>query len=199
MEDGNNTRQVKTPKSDRLKFCLSDVEVLKLADYAIKTEEHFSQKANKPRPMDMEWAKDGTDGQLYLIQARPETVTSQKRHDLLRQYQIKDKSKVLTTGRAIGNKIATGTARYISSKECLSKIKAGEVLVADTTSPDWGPVLKNAAAIVTNHGGRTCHAAIVARELGIPAVVGTNEATNKIADRQTITVSCAEGDVGENI
>ena len=197
MEDGNNTRQVQTPKADRLKYCLNDADILKLADYAIKTEEHFSKKANKPRPMDLEWAKDGIDDQLYLIQARPETVASQKRYNLLEQYHIKEKGKVLVTGRAIGNKIATGTARYISSKDCLSKFKAGEVLVADTTSPDWGPVLKNAAAIVTNHGGRTCHAAIVARELDIPAVVGTNEATNKIVDRQTLTVSCAEGDVGK--
>ena len=197
MKDGNNTRQVQTSKTDRLNFCLNDTEILKLADYAIKTEEHFSQKANKPRPMDMEWAKDGIDDQLYLIQARPETVISQKKYNVLEQYHIKDKGKVLVTGRAIGNKIATGTARYISSKECLSKFKAGEVLVADTTSPDWGPVLKNAAAIVTNHGGRTCHAAIVARELDIPAVVGTNEATNKIVDQQSITVSCAEGDVGK--
>ena len=196
-KDGKATRQIPTSKADLQQFCLDDADVLKLADYAIKTEEHYSKKANKPRPMDMEWAKDGVDGQLYLIQARPETVTSQKRHDVLEQYQIKDKGKVLITGRAIGSKIATGTARFISSKEHLSEFEPGEVLVADSTSPDWGPVLKKAAAIVTNHGGRTCHAAIVARELGIPAVVGTNEATREIVDGQTITVSCAEGDVGK--
>ncbi len=196
-QDGKATRQIQTSKVDSQQFCLDDADVLKLADYAIKTEEHYSKKANKPRPMDIEWAKDGVDGQLYLIQARPETVTSQKRHDVLEQYHIKDKGKVLITGRAVGSKIASGTARYISNKDRLSEFEAGEVLVADMTSPDWGPVLKKAAAIITNHGGRTCHAAIVARELGIPAVVGTNEATRKIVDGQTITVSCADGDVGK--
>lgn len=184
------TRNVPTPKAERERFCLSDEEVLTLADYAIKVEDHYR------RPMDMEWAKDGLDGQLYLVQARPETVASQKRTTIWEEYRLSSPGKVLVSGRAVGNKIAVGKVRVIPEVARLSEFRPGEVLVADMTTPDWEPVMKTAAAIVTNRGGRTCHSAIVARELGVPAVVGTGEATEVLKDGQVVTVSCAEGDVG---
>jgi pyruvate,water dikinase len=194
------TRNVPTPKVDRQRFCISDDEVLILADYAVKVEQHYSQKAGHPMPLDMEWAKDGIDGNLYMIQARPETVASQKQVNLLEEYTLQGTAEILTTGRSVGEKIAKGKARIITDAEHLSEFKPGEVLVADMTTPDWEPVMKTAAAIVTNRGGRTCHAAIVSRELGIPAVVGTGNghgATSRIQDGQMVTVSCAEGDVGK--
>jgi pyruvate,water dikinase len=194
------TRNVPTPQADRQRFCISDNEVLILSDYAVKVEKHYSQKAGHPLPMDMEWAKDGTDGELYMIQARPETVASQKQENFLEEYKLQGTAEILTTGRSVGEKIATGKARIITGTHQLTSFKAGEVLVADMTTPDWEPVMKTAAAIVTNRGGRTCHAAIVSRELGIPAVVGTGNghgATSRIQDGQIVTVSCAEGDVGK--
>lgn len=191
------TRNVPTPKADRQRFCISDDEILLLADYAVKVEKHYSQKAGHPEPMDMEWAKDGKDGQLYMVQARPETVVSQRQTNILEEYVLKGTGKILATGRAVGEKIATGQAHIISDAAHLSKFKKGEVLVADTTTPDWEPVMKNAAAIITNRGGRTCHAAIVSRELGIPAVVGAENATKLIPDGKVVTVSCGEGDVGK--
>ncbi len=190
------TRNVPTPEADRQQFCVSDEEVLVLADYAIKVENHYSQKAGHPMPMDMEWAKDGQDGQLYMVQARPETVVSQRQKNVLEEYILKGTGKVLATGRAVGEKIASGKAHIISDAAHLAGFKKGEVLVADTTTPDWEPVMKSAAAIVTNRGGRTCHAAIVSRELGIPAVVGAENATRLVPDGKEVTVSCAEGDVG---
>jgi len=195
-DNGQATEQLATTDDDRQKFCISDEDVLKLADYAIKTEKYYSVKAGKPIAMDMEWAKDGVDSQLYLIQARPETVISQQHSNILEQYHLKDAGNVIVRGRAAGTKIAVGQARLITNKDHLSRFQAGEVLVADSTSPDWGLVFKKAAAIVTNRGGRTCHAAIVARELGIPAVIGTSDATQKIHDGQILTISCAEGEVG---
>ena len=174
------TRNVPTPNADRERFCISDEEVLTLADYAIKVEKHYSAKAGKPRPMDMEWAKDGIDGQLYMVQARPETVVSQRRGNVLETYALKAAGKVLASGRAVGEKIATGKVRIITDLAHLAEFKPGEVLVADTTTPDWEPVMKTAGAVVTNRGGRTCHAAIVARELGIPAVVGADNATTAL-------------------
>ncbi len=190
-------RNVPTPPEERERFCISDDEVLTLADYAIKVEEHYSQKAGHEMPMDMEWAKDGIDGKLYMIQARPETVASQKKGTILEEYVLKGTGKVLVTGRAVGAKIASGVAHVIPSVAHLSEFKPGEVLVADTTTPDWEPVMKTAAAIVTNRGGRTCHAAIVARELGIPAIVGAEGATEIIQTGTPVTVSCAEGEIGK--
>jgi pyruvate,water dikinase len=195
--EGASTKQEETLGIDKRRFCMSDEEVLILADYAIKTEKHYSLKAGEPRPMDMEWAKDGIDNQLYLIQARPETVISQQQDDVLEQYRLKQTGELIVRGRAAGNKIAIGKAKIITHENQLSDFKAGEVLVSESTSPDWGPVFKKAAAIITNRGGRTCHAAIVARELGIPAVIGTEDGTEKIYDGQLLTVSCAEGEVGE--
>ncbi|HEB99646.1 MAG TPA: phosphoenolpyruvate synthase, partial [Thiotrichales bacterium] len=190
------TRNVPVPEADRRRFCLDDEDVLTLADYAIKVERHYSAKAGHEKPMDMEWAKDGIDGQLYMVQARPETVESQKRGNILEQYHLKAEGEILARGYAIGTRIAAGRARYIRDVAHLHEFQPGEVLVADTTTPDWEPVMKTAAAIVTNRGGRTCHAAIVARELGIPAVVGTDDATQTIPDGETVTVSCAGGDEG---
>ncbi len=190
------TRNIPVPEVDRLHFCIDDQDVLTLADYAIKVEKHYSEKAGHDRPMDMEWAKDGIDGELYMVQARPETVESQKKGHILQQYHLKEEGEVLARGYAIGTKIATGNARYIRDVTHLKEFQAGEVLVADTTTPDWEPVMKTAAAIVTNRGGRTCHAAIVARELGIPAVVGCDDATVTIPDGEAVTVSCAGGDEG---
>jgi len=190
------TRNIPTPEADRLRFCIDDKDVLQLADYAIKIEQHYSDQAGHAKPMDMEWAKDGLDGKLYLVQARPETVTSQQKGTILEQFHLQGGGKILARGYAVGTHIATGRARYISDVAHLHEFKPGEVLVADTTTPDWEPVMKQAAAIVTNHGGRTCHAAIVARELNIPAVVGCGDATDNIPDDETITVSCAGGDEG---
>jgi pyruvate,water dikinase len=190
------TRNVPTSQNEREHFCLTDSDVLTLADYAVKVEAHYSQKVGESRPMDMEWAKDGLDGQLYMVQARPETVSSQKKGQVLEEYLLKTRGQVLATGRAVGAKIASAPVRFIADVAHLSTFRPGEVLVADTTTPDWEPVMKQAAAIVTNRGGRTCHAAIIARELGIPAIVGTDNATTVLQDGAVITVSCAEGDKG---
>jgi len=190
------TRNVPTAETERRQFCIGDQDVLTLADYAIKIEKHYSAKAGQPRPMDMEWAKDGIDGTLYIVQARPETVASQRQGMLLERYTLKSKADTLTTGRAVGSKIAAGNARVITKLEQLADFKPGDVLVADMTTPDWEPVMKIASAIVTNRGGRTCHAAIIARELGVPAVIGCDNATTVIQDQSLVTVSCAEGDVG---
>ena len=191
------TRNVPTAKADRERFCISDEEVLTLADFAMKVEKHYSAKAGKARPMDMEWAKDGTDGQLYMVQARPETVTSQRRGNVLETYNLVASGQLLVSGRSVGEKISTGTVRIVRDLAHLAEFRPGEVLVADTTTPDWEPVMKTAGALVTNRGGRTCHAAIVARELGIAAVVGADNATIALKTGDTVTVSCAEGDVGK--
>jgi pyruvate,water dikinase len=191
------THNVPTPEADRQQFCISDDKALVLADYAVKVEKHYSDKAGHHMPMDMEWAEDGVDGQLYMVQARPETVVSQRAGKTLEEYILKGSGDVLATGRAVGEKIATGKAHIIQNTAHLPEFKKGEVLIADTTTPDWEPVMKIAAAIVTNRGGRTCHAAIVSRELGIPAVVGAENATKVIPGGKEVTVSCAEGDVGK--
>ncbi|MGD8842593.1 MAG: phosphoenolpyruvate synthase, partial [Gammaproteobacteria bacterium] len=190
------TRNVPTSEAERTRFCISDAHVLKLADYAIKVEKHYSKKAGTERPMDMEWALDGVDGELYMVQARPETVASQRSGAILSEYQIEADAAPVTQGRAVGTKIAAGTAHVIEQIEQLGQFRPGEVLVSDTTTPDWEPVMKTAAAIVTNRGGRTCHAAIIARELGIPAVVGCGDATRSVHNGDVVTVSCAEGDAG---
>jgi pyruvate,water dikinase len=192
-----STRNVPTPKADRQRYCLSDADVLELADAAVRIEQHYSRKAGAPTPMDVEWAKDGVDGRLYIVQARPETVAARKSLQQVDEYRLTGHGKPLVTGRAVGARIATGVARVVTHVAELSEFQTGEVLVADTTMPDWGTVMKKAAAVVTNRGGRTCHAAIVAREFGIPAVVGCDDATTKIRTGDEITVSCAHGAVGQ--
>lgn len=194
---GDTTRNVPTAPNERERFCLRDDEVLQLADAALKIEDHYSARAGHPVPMDIEWAKDGIDGQLYMVQARPETVASRKTGTSLDEYRLEAKGKVLAAGRAVGSKVAAGRARVIDDVRQLGQFQPGEVLVADTTTPDWGTVMKTAAAIVTNRGGRTAHAAIVAREVGLPAIVGCGNATDAIRTGDEVTVSCAEGDVGQ--
>jgi pyruvate, water dikinase len=186
---GRSTRTVEVEEAERHRFSLSDADVLDLARYAVTIEKHYG------RPMDIEWGKDGADGQLYVLQARPETVKSRKR-DVEERYALKGRAKVLATGRAIGHKIGSGTVRIVSDASKMDAVKQGDILVTDMTDPNWEPVMKIAAAIVTNRGGRTCHAAIIARELGIPAVVGCGDATDKLKDGQPVTVCCAEGDTG---
>lgn len=189
-ETRQTTRNIPTPQTDQSHYCISDDDVLELADYAIKIEQHYGH------PMDMEWAKDGHDGKLYIVQARPETVASQRHVTALETHVLDGKGEILITGHSVGEKIAAGKAHVIKNVTHLSDFNPGEVLVADTTTPDWEPVMKTAAAIVTNRGGRTCHAAIIARELGIPAVVGADTATSTIPNGESVTVSCAEGDTG---
>ncbi len=190
------TRNVEVPDADRRRFCLNDEEVLKLAWYATTIEDYYSNKNKKSMPMDIEWAKDGITGDLFIVQARPETVQSQKSRDILETYVLEKKSTVLAKGRSVGDKIASGKSHVIPDVSDLPSFKQGEILIADTTTPDWEPVMKKAAAIVTNQGGRTSHAAIVSRELGIPAVVGTGNATEVLETGREITVSCAEGEDG---
>jgi pyruvate,water dikinase len=194
---GASTRNLVTRKSERDRFCLADPEVLELADCAIRIEEHYSQLAGHQTPMDIEWAKNGEDGQLNIVQARPETVASQRKADAFETYVLKGTGPVLATGRAVGEKVAVGTVRLIAGMHELGTFRPGEVLVADTTTPDWQPVMKTAKAIVTRRGGRTCHAAIVARELGVPAVVGAGNALNDLHSGAMVTVSCAEGETGK--
>ncbi|WP_429170780.1 phosphoenolpyruvate synthase [Aeromonas rivipollensis] len=192
-EDAGHGRQVKivdTLDAERNRFCITDEEVMALAKQALIIEQHYG------RPMDIEWAKDGQDGQLYIVQARPETVRSRQEANTLERFALKQSGKVLIEGRAIGHKIGSGPARVISSISQMDEVQPGDVLVTDMTDPDWEPIMKRASAIVTNRGGRTCHAAIIARELGIPAVVGCGDATDRIEAGQLITVSCAEGDTG---
>lgn len=192
--DGANADQrvqiVEVKKSERILFSLTAEEVKQLAVQALIIEKHYG------RPMDIEWAKDGTNGQLYILQARPETVKSRDNKQVLERYTLKAQGEVLVEGRSIGQRIGQGTARIIKDISEMDKVKPGDVLVADMTDPDWEPIMKRAAAIITNRGGRTCHAAIIARELGIPAVVGCGDATKIIHDGDEITVSCAQGDTG---
>ena len=187
---GRSVRTVEVPESDRNRFCLSDDDVIELARFALKIEEHYQ------RPMDIEWAKDGVDGKLYILQARPETVKSHKSAEGQERYRLTQKSEILASGRAIGHKIGAGAVRVVKDASEMGKVKPGDIIVTDMTDPNWEPVMKRAAAIVTNRGGRTCHAAIIARELGIPAVVGCGDATAKLKDGEACTVSCAEGDTG---
>jgi pyruvate, water dikinase len=190
------TRNVATSQAARKRFCINDDDVLQLTQSAIVVENHYSKKAGAPTPMDVEWAKDGSDGKLYIIQARPETVASQRKPEAIEDYALKSKGEIIVAGRAVGDKIAAGKVRLIKNKGHLRSFRPGEVLVASATSPDWEPIMKTAAAIVTDHGGRTCHAAIIARELGVPAVVGTENATKQVKSGMYVTVSCAEGDIG---
>ena len=192
----NATVNVYTPAADRERFCIADAEVMKLTDYAIRIEGHYSRLAGHDMPMDIEWAKDGPDGDLYIVQARPETVASRKSAAAFETFRLRGSGPVLLVGRAVGEKAASGTVRVIADPKDLAAFRAGEVLVAETTSPDWEPIMKKAAAIVTDRGGRTCHAAIVARELGIPAIVGASDATHLLQSGAVVTVSCTEGDTG---
>jgi pyruvate,water dikinase len=188
-EAGKSTRTVDVDETDRNRFALTDADVLELARYAMIIEKHYG------RPMDIEWGRDGRDGKLYILQARPETVKSQS-HGRIEKYRLKQFGKVLASGRAIGQKIGVGAVRVVKDPAEMNRVQPGDVLVADMTDPNWEPVMKRAAAIVTNRGGRTCHAAIIARELGIPAIVGCGDATAVLEEGDTVTVSCAEGDTG---
>jgi len=187
---GKSVQTLDVPESERRKFSITDSEIEELARYALTIEQHYQ------RPMDIEWGRDGVDGKLYILQARPETVKASEKVDTLRRYRLKQRSDVLTSGRAIGQRIGSGPVRLIKTAAEMDRVQAGDVLVTDMTDPDWEPVMKRASAIVTNRGGRTCHAAIIARELGIPAVVGCGDATQVLRDTKPVTVSCAEGDTG---
>ena len=189
-DGGAPVETVDTPLDQRRRFALDDEQVQELARQAVTIERHYG------RPMDIEWALDGVDGQLYIVQARPETVESRSSAQHLQRYHLQQSGQVLVTGRSIGSRIGAGPARIIQDVAQMDRVQPGDVLVTDMTDPDWEPIMKRAAAIVTNRGGRTCHAAIIARELGIPAVVGTGEGTDLIPDGQPVTVSCAEGDIG---
>lgn len=190
QDHGKQVKIEDVPLQKRRSFSLTDAEVEQLAHQAVLIEQHYG------RPMDIEWAKDGIDGKLYIVQARPETVKSREDNASIERYQLASRSTVLVEGRAIGQRIGAGTAKVLADISQMDQIKPGDVLVTDMTDPDWEPIMKRASAIVTNRGGRTCHAAIIARELGIPAVVGCGDATTKIKDGESVTVSCAEGDTG---
>ncbi len=187
---GRSTQTIQTDQVERLSFSLNDEEVLELARYAVTIEKHYG------RAMDIEWGRDGNDGKLYILQARPETVKSQAVVGTSQSYTLKQHGKVLASGRAIGQKIGAGPVKVIESSKEMHRVQAGDILVTDMTDPDWEPVMKRASAIVTNRGGRTCHAAIIARELGIPAVVGCGDATETLTENEPVTVCCAEGDTG---
>jgi len=193
---GRMVRNVPVPPEERARFCVSDDDLLELARWACVIEEHYSAKRGKPVPMDIEWAKDGRTGELFIVQARPETVRSREVVGVVETYRLRERGPLLVSGRGVGEKIAAGPVRRIVSAADIAQFKAGEVLVTDKTDPDWEPIMKKAAAIVTNRGGRTCHAAIVSRELGVPAVVGTGNGSELLRDGQQVTVSCAEGDAG---
>ncbi|WP_431149746.1 phosphoenolpyruvate synthase [Acidovorax facilis] len=188
---GKLVKTVDVPTEQRNRYSLTDADVEQLARYALVIEQHYG------RPMDIEWGKDGTDGQLYILQARPETVKSQAKGQAELRYKLKGHGTVLAEGRAIGQKIGTGPVRLVHNISEMDKVQPGDVLVTDMTDPNWEPVMKRASAIVTNRGGRTCHAAIIARELGIPAVVGCGDATERLKDGTLVTVSCSEGDTGK--
>ncbi|MDX2421844.1 MAG: phosphoenolpyruvate synthase [Amphritea sp.] len=192
-KEGTTASAVETvavPVAQRLQFSINDDDVQKLAEIAMTIEQHYG------RPMDIEWAKDGDDGELYIVQARPETVKSRDKTAVIERYLLKETGKVLLEGRSIGHRIGSGPVRIVESLSDMDKIQPGDVLVTDMTDPDWEPVMKRSSAIITNRGGRTCHAAIIARELGIPAIVGCGDATERLHDGQEVTVSCAEGDTG---
>ncbi|UTZ23621.1 phosphoenolpyruvate synthase [Vibrio campbellii] len=190
QEIGKQVEIIDTSVEERNAFSLNDEEIKELAKQAMIIEKHYK------RPMDIEWAKDGIDGKLYIVQARPETVCSQSEQNVIERYELSNKADVLVEGRAIGQRIGKGPVRLVDSLDQMSLVQDGDVLVTDMTDPDWEPVMKKASAIVTNRGGRTCHAAIIARELGIPAIVGCGDATGKLTDGETVTVSCAEGETG---
>jgi pyruvate,water dikinase len=189
-------KKVSTPLKERNRFCLTDEEALQLAKWAVAVEEHYSSKYGKWTPMDLEWAKDGRTQELFIVQARPETVHSQKNRNIIEEYRLLEKGKALVVGKSVGSKIAQGTARVIKDVKNIDQFKPGEILVTEITDPDWVPIMRKASAIVTNRGGRTSHAAIVSRELGLPCIVGAASATDIIPTGKKITVSCASGENG---
>jgi pyruvate,water dikinase len=193
---GKMTRNIPVPPAERASYVLADDDILTLARWACLIEDHYSTKHGCPTPMDMEWAKDGLSGELFIVQARPETVQAHKAPDVLERYHLQQRGLVLVRGQSIGEKISQGPVRLIKDVHHLQTFQDGEVLVTDKTDPDWEPIMKKAAAIITNRGGRTCHAAIVSRELGVPAVVGTEHGTDLLHDGRVVTVSCAEGETG---
>jgi pyruvate,water dikinase len=193
---GKMVRNVPVPAEERARFAITDEEILQLARWACVIEEHYSAARGSPTPMDIEWAKDGKTGELFIVQARPETVQSRKELGIAKIYHLKERSRVLVSGRSVGDAIACGRVRVLESAKYLDQVKEGDVLVTDKTDPDWEPIMKKAAAIITNRGGRTCHAAIVSRELGIPAIVGTERGTEVLKNAQLVTVDCADGEVG---
>ncbi|MFI5455700.1 MAG: phosphoenolpyruvate synthase [Isosphaerales bacterium] len=193
---GRMTKNIPVPPDDRARFAITDDEILDLARWACLVEDHYSANRGRATPMDLEWAKDGRTGELFILQARPETVQSRKRPGAVETYCLTQKGRKLITGRSVGGKIGRGPVRVIKSVQDLHLFRDGDVLVTDKTDPDWEPTMKKAAAIVTNRGGRTCHAAIVSRELGLPAIVGTERGTEVLGDGQGVTVSCAEGETG---
>jgi len=194
---GSETINEPTPERLQRRYALTDREVLTLSRYALVIERHYSELAGRMSPMDVEWAKDGVDGQLYVVQARPETVASRQDANQLVRYRVTERAEPIIVGRAVGSSVAVGTAKVVSDPGDLQGFEAGDILVAETTAPDWGTVIKKAAAVVTDRGGRTCHAAIVAREIGIPAVVGCESATARIRSGDVVTVSCADGESGK--
>jgi pyruvate,water dikinase len=191
------TKNIPVPKKEAEKFALTDEEVLQLAKWAIIIEDHYSSRKGHYQPMDMEWAKDGKTGELFIVQARPETVQSRKNKNVIETYQLVETGKVLTKGVSVGDKIGYGNVKVILNIHEAQNFKEGDILVTDMTDPDWEPIMKKASAIITNRGGRTCHAAIIAREMGVPAVVGCSDATESLKNNQKVTVSCAEGEVGK--
>ncbi len=197
MEGRSPIRTVPVPDEDRRKYCLTDDEVLQLSKWGVVIEEYYSKHFGHDQPMDIEWAKDGRTGELFIVQARPETVQSERDPNVLEEYLLKKRGKILVSGLSIGFKIGQGKVRVIRDARDMSNFQKGDVLVTEMTDPDWVPIMKKAAAIITNSGGRTCHAAIVSRELGTPAIVGTGDATAKLKERTEVTVSCAEGEEGK--
>jgi pyruvate,water dikinase len=197
-ETGGNklTKNVEVPQGDRDQYCINDEEILQLACWACIIEDHYTQVRGMDTPMDIEWAKDGVTGELYIVQARPETVQSQKSANIIKTYELKEHSTVLATGRSVGAAIGQGKAQVIHNVSQINQFRPGEVLITNRTDPDWEPIMKQASAIVTNQGGKTCHAAIIAREMGIPAIVGCNDATEKIPTGQDVTICCSEGEEG---
>jgi pyruvate,water dikinase len=197
-ETGGNklTKNVEVPQGDRDQYCINDEEILQLARWACIIEDHYTQVRGMDTPMDIEWAKDGVTGELYIVQARPETVQSQKSANIIKTYELKEHSTVLATGRSVGAAIGQGKAQVIHNVSQINQFRPGEVLITNRTDPDWEPIMKQASAIVTNQGGKTCHAAIIAREMGIPAIVGCNDATEKIPTGQDVTICCSEGEEG---
>jgi len=189
-------KNISVPLEDQKQYCLTKDELVTLAQYAVTIEDHYSALAGKNQPMDIEWAKDGLSGELFIVQARPETVHARNEGQSIESYTMKERGNILIRGKSVGGKIATGVARVIKDASQIHELEPGEVLITDMTDPDWEPIMKIAAAIVTNRGGRTCHAAIISRELGLPAVVGTGTATASIQSGQMVTVSCAEGETG---
>jgi pyruvate,water dikinase len=196
LEGEGSTKNIPVSAHERSQFILDDEEIIQLAQWGVKIEEHYSKKAGSQMPMDIEWAKDGITGQLFILQARPETVKSQREKNVLETYALKEKGKVLVQGRSVGEKIGAGPVNVLSSVKEIEKFKKGEILVTQMTDPDWEPVMKIASGIVTDRGGRTCHAAIISRELGIPCVVGTGNGSEILRDYRSATVCCSEGETG---